>query len=109
MVMKQYLVAGGEGFIGSNIVQALLEQNFVVRVLDNLTSGKHQNIDILMKSKTAGRLEVYEGDIRDSVKVADVVAGVDVIFHEAAFVSVPKSMYKPQDCFDVNITDYGAL
>jgi nucleoside-diphosphate-sugar epimerase len=102
--MKQYLVTGGAGFIGSHIVQALLEKNAVVRVLDNFSSGKHQNIDVLMKSKTAGRLEVYEGDIRDPVKVAEVVAGVDAIFHAAAFVSVPESMDKPQECFDVNIT-----
>lgn len=102
--MKQYLVTGGAGFIGSHIVQALLEQNAVVRVLDNFSSGKHQNIDTLMKLKTAGRLEIHEGDIRDTAKVAEVVAGVDVIFHAAAFVSVPESMDKPQDCFDVNIT-----
>lgn len=102
--MKQYLVTGGAGFIGSHIVQALLEQNAVVRVLDNFSSGKHQNIDELMKLKTAGILEIYEGDIRDPVKVTEVVAGVDVIFHAAAFVSVPASMDKPQDCFDVNIT-----
>lgn len=102
--MKKYLVTGGAGFIGSHIVQALLDKNATVRVLDNFSSGKHQNIDDLINSKNAGRLEVYEGDIRDASKVAEVVQGVDVIFHEAAFISVPESMEKPQECFDVNIT-----
>lgn len=102
--MKKYLVTGGAGFIGSHIVQALLEKNAIVRVLDNFTSGKRQNIEMLKKVKTEGRLEIFEGDIRDPVKVAEVVSGVEVTFHAAAFVSVPESMAKPQECFDVNIT-----
>jgi UDP-glucose 4-epimerase len=104
MLMKKYLVTGGAGFIGSHIVQALLDRNATVRLLDNFSSGTRRNIDELINSGRPGRLEVCEGDIRDAGKVAEAVKGVDVIFHEAAFVSVPESMEKPQVCFDVNIT-----
>ena len=101
--MKQYLVTGGAGFIGSHIVRALLEQGAAVRVLDNFSSGKRENIEGLSDSKNGSRFEVVEGDVRDESLVADAVRDVEVIFHEAAFVSVPESMQKPQDCFDVNI------
>lgn len=101
--MKQYLVTGGAGFIGSHIVRALLEQGASVRVLDNFSSGKGENFGGLADSKNGSRLEVHEGDLRDAAKVALAVRGVEVIFHEAAFVSVPESMEKPQECFDVNI------
>lgn len=103
--MKQYLVTGGAGFIGSHIVGALLGQNANDRVLDNFSSSNHNLTD----SNFAGCLNVYEGDIRDASKVAEAVRDVDVIFHEAAFVSVPESMEKPLDCFDVNITRTSTL
>jgi nucleoside-diphosphate-sugar epimerase len=95
----KYLVTGGAGFIGSHIVHTLLERGSKVRVLDNFSSGKRENLAGLN-----GDLEVIEGDLRDTSRVAEAVRGVDVIFHEAAFVSVPESMEKPQDCFDVNIS-----
>lgn len=95
----KYLVTGGAGFIGSHIVCTLLEQGAQVRVLDNFSSGKRENLAGL-----DGNLEVVEGDLRDAARVAEAVRGVEVIFHEAAFISVPESMEKPQDCFDVNIT-----
>ncbi len=95
----KYLVTGGAGFIGSHIVRTLLEQGAQVRVLDNFSSGKRENLAGLN-----GALEIIEGDLRDASRVAEAVRGVDVIFHEAAFISVPESMEKPQDCFDVNIT-----
>jgi len=102
--MKQYLVTGGAGFIGSHIVRALLEQGASVRLLDNFSSGKRENLKGLENSKNGGRLEVHAGDVRDASAVANAVRGVEIIFHEAALVSVPESMQKPQDCFDVNIT-----
>ena len=107
--MKRYLVTGGAGFIGSHIVRALLEQDAAVRVLDNFSSGKRENLEDLSSSKNGGRFEVVEGDVRDATVVADAVRDVEVIFHEAAFVSVPESMEKPQDCFDVNITGTSIL
>jgi UDP-glucose 4-epimerase len=101
--MKQYLVTGGAGFIGSHIVRALLEQGASVRVLDDFSSGRRENLEGLGHPSNGSRLEVLEGDLRDAARVAQAVRGVEVIFHEAAFVSVPESMEKPQDCFDVNI------
>lgn len=100
----RYLVTGGAGFIGSHIVRTLLEQGVEVRVLDNFSTGRRENLEGLR-----GRLEVHEGDIRDARTVKDAVSGVDIIFHEAAFVSVPQSMDEPQVCFDVNITGTSLL
>lgn len=107
--MKKYLVTGGAGFIGSHIVRALLEQGAAVRVLDNFSSGKRENLEGLNHSINGSRFEVVEGDVRDSSVVADAVRDVEIIFHEAAFVSVPESMEKPQDCFDVNIAGTSTL
>lgn len=108
-MMKRYLVTGGAGFIGSHIVRSLLEQGAFVRVLDNFSSGKHENLEGLANSKNGNRFEVIEGDVRDASKVAAAVRDIEIIFHEAAFVSVPESMEKPQDCFDVNITGTSTL
>ncbi|PKN93496.1 MAG: hypothetical protein CVU44_09085 [Chloroflexi bacterium HGW-Chloroflexi-6] len=93
--MKKYLVTGGAGFIGSHIVRALLEQGDFVRILDNFSSGKRANIAGL-------NAEIVEGDLRDPAKVAEAVQGIEIIFHEAAFVSVPQSMDEPMTCFDIN-------
>jgi nucleoside-diphosphate-sugar epimerase len=100
----RYLVTGGAGFIGSHIVCALLGRGAEVRVLDDFSTGRRENLVGLR-----GRLEVHEGDIRDARKVEDAVSGVDIIFHEAAFVSVPRSMEEPHACFDVNITGTSLL
>jgi len=99
----RYLVTGGAGFIGSHIVRTLLEQGMNVRVLDNFSTGKLENLAGLTEQFNGGRYEVREGDLRDRTCVQDAVKGVDVVFHEAAFVSVPESMERPQDCFDVNV------
>lgn len=93
--MKKYLVTGGAGFIGSTIVRALLEQGDFVRVLDNFSTGKRENVEGL-------KVEIVEGDLRDSSAVAKAVADVDIVFHEAAFVSVPQSMEDPLPCFVIN-------
>ena len=107
--MERYLVTGGAGFIGSHIVRTLLEQGAFVRVLDNFSSGKRENLEGLADSKNGSRFEVLEGDVRDASKVADAVRDIEIIFHEAAFVSVPESMERPQDCFDVNISGTSTL
>ena len=101
--MNRYLVTGGAGFIGSHIVRTLLEQGASVRVLDNFSTGKRENLDGLSAQFGNGRFEVQEGDLRDREAVKLSVRDVDIVFHEAAFVSVPESMEKPQDCFDVNV------
>jgi UDP-glucose 4-epimerase len=97
-----YLITGGAGFIGSHITRALLEQGAKVRILDNFSSGKRENLKGL-------DVEIVEGDLRDASRVAEAVRGIDIIFHEAAFVSVPESMEKPQECFDVNVSGTSIL
>jgi nucleoside-diphosphate-sugar epimerase len=97
-----YLVTGGAGFIGSHIVSALRTQGASVRVLDNFTSGKRGNLEIPGAEVRQGQLEIIEADLRDEVKLTAAVRGVEVIFHEAAFVSVPASVQEPRECFDVN-------
>jgi len=108
----RYLVTGGAGFIGSHIVSALLAQSAQgasVRVLDNFSTGRRENIDELTHRFNGHQLEVMEGDIRDASRVGEAVRGIEVIFHEAAFVSVPQSMDEPQKCFDVNLTGTSLL
>jgi len=97
-----YLVTGGAGFIGSHITRTLLERGDMVRVFDNFSSGKHENLAGL-------NVQIMEGDLRDLASVEKSVTGIDIIFHEAAFVSVAESMEKPQECFDVNVTGTSIL
>jgi UDP-glucose 4-epimerase len=92
------LVTGGAGFIGSHIAEALLARGDSVRVLDNFSTGKRENIESF-----ADEIEIIKADIRDASRVGEAVRGMDVIFHSAAFVSVPQSMDEPQECFDVNV------
>lgn len=98
----KYLITGGAGFIGSHIARALLEQSADIRILDNFSSGMRENLKGL-------DVDLIEGDLRNASHVTEAVRGVNVIFHEAAFVSVPESMEKPQECFDVNITGTSTL
>lgn len=102
------LVTGGAGFIGSHIVQTLLEQGQQVRVLDNFSTGKRENLEELTR-RFGDQLEIQEGDVRNAPDVDRAVREVGVLFHEAAFVSVPQSMDEPQTCFDVNITGTSLL
>ena len=96
------LVTGGAGFIGSHIVRALLERSDKVRVLDNFSTGKRENIAGL-------DVEFIEGDIRDPEALAASLVDVDLVFHQAAFVSVPQSMDVPTACLDVNVNGTGML
>jgi UDP-glucose 4-epimerase len=105
----KYLVTGGAGFIGSHIVQTLLEQGAPVRVLDNFSTGKRENLEELKQRFIGDQLQVLEGDVRDASRVDEAVRGIDIIFHEAAFVSVPQSMEEPQTCFDINVSGTSLL
>jgi UDP-glucose 4-epimerase len=95
----RYLVTGGAGFIGSHIATALVVRGDQVRVFDNLSSGSHQNLAHL-----GGKVELVEGDLLHPAEVAQAVAGVDVIFHEAALASVPRSVETPLDTHAVCVT-----
>jgi UDP-glucose 4-epimerase len=93
------LVTGGAGFIGSNIVDGLLaEGGYRVRVLDNFATGRRENLTHCLSD-----IEVIEGDIRDLETVEEAVAGVDMVLHEAALPSVPRSVKAPVTTNDVNV------
>lgn len=92
------LVTGGAGFIGSHIAQRLLEAGHEVVVLDNLFTGSRANLAAIGKE-----VRFVEGDVRDLATVEACAAGCEVVFHEAAIVSVPFSVERPQESHDVNI------
>src|SRR5678816_1281762 len=95
----RFLVTGGAGFIGSHIVEELLSRQHRVRVLDNFSTGKHENLSFAANSES---LEIIDGDIRDAEVVARAVDDVEGIFHEAALVSVPATVEQPRLSFDIN-------
>jgi UDP-glucose 4-epimerase len=101
--MTLSLVTGGAGFIGSHLVRALRARGDSVRVLDNFSTGRRENL------QGVHGLDIREGDLCDAAVVEDVVRSVDIIFHLAAFVSVPQSMTNPETCFAVNIGGTSSL
>ena len=96
----KYLVTGGAGFIGSNIVKELLQRQEKVCVLDNFATGKRENI---LQYKTDPNLEIIEGDLRSFHVVRDAVKGADFVLHQGALPSVPRSVNDPITSNDVNI------
>lgn len=92
------LVTGGAGFIGSNIVDALLRRGDQVRILDNLTTGDKRNLAAVWK-----RISFIKGDLRNPRDLKKAVAGVDVIFHQAALRSVARSVEDPASSDMVNV------
>ena len=96
--MGKYLVTGGAGFIGCNLARFLLARGHAVTVLDNFSTGKHENLEEILD-----RIELIEGDIRDSAAVDRAIAGCDAVFHEGALGSVPRSVKDPLTSHDVNV------
>ena len=94
---KRFLVTGGAGFIGSNIVERLVKEGHKVRVLDNFSTGRRENIAHLLD-----KIELIEGDIRDLDTCRKAVEGVDFVLHQAALPSVQKSIEDPLTTFQVN-------
>ena len=90
VVPKLYLVTGGAGFIGSHLVEELVKQGQRVRVIDNLSTGKRENIEPFLE-----KIEFIEGDIRDLGLVRKAMDGVDYVLHQAAVPSVPRSVKDP--------------
>jgi nucleoside-diphosphate-sugar epimerase len=97
--MAKYLVTGGAGFIGSHIVETLVERGDAVRVLDNLLTGKKENLAPILP-----KIEFIEGDIRDLDTCRRAVDGMNHVFHQAALPSVPRSVEDPLLTNDINIT-----
>jgi UDP-glucose 4-epimerase len=93
---SQWLVTGGAGFIGSHLVQALAARGDRVRVLDDLSTGREENLAGLP-------VELVRGSITDPAACQRACAGVDGVFHEAAQVSVPRSVQAPVESYQVNV------
>jgi nucleoside-diphosphate-sugar epimerase len=96
--MGTYLVTGGGGFIGSHIAEMLVEEGHDVRILDNFSTGRRENIESFLPAVT-----LIEGDIRDAGIVDTAVAGVDYVIHQAALASVPRSIEDPVTSNQVNV------
>ncbi len=96
--MARYLITGGAGFIGSNLAHALVERKESVRILDDFSSGRPKNLDGIRD-----RVEVVRGDLRDPDAVARAVRGVEVVFHQAALNSNPRSIKEPGPTNAVNV------
>jgi UDP-glucose 4-epimerase len=92
------LVTGGGGFIGSNLVRALVERGDDVRVLDNFSTGQRANL-----AELAGDIEVVEGELRSYERVHAATRGVEVVFHQGALPSVPRSVQDPLTTSAVNV------
>jgi nucleoside-diphosphate-sugar epimerase len=99
MDKRLYLVTGGAGFIGSHICESLLASGHRVRILDNFSTGKEENLRF-----EAGEPELIDGDIRNVDTVREAVEGVEIVFHEAALGSVSRSVDDPASTHEINIT-----
>ena len=97
--MNKYVVTGGAGFIGSAIVRALLRQGAEkVTVIDNLLTGHEENLE-----EVRDHVDFHRADIRRYEEIAPVLRGADVVFHEAAIPSVPRSIADPVPSHEINI------
>src|SRR5262245_7983791 len=97
--MAQYLVTGGAGFIGSNLVEALVAKGERVRVLDDFSTGKKTNIEPWLS-----KIELMHGSIANPADCQRAVSGVDYVLHQAAMPSVPKSIALPKESNEANIS-----
>ena len=95
--MALCLVTGGAGFIGSHVVEALMDRGDKVRVLDSFYTGRRENL-----ADVWDQIDVVEGDLRDIRTVRRAAKGVELVFHLAAMVSVPESMIDPLGAEAVN-------
>lgn len=95
-----FLVTGGAGFIGSNLCEAILDMGYRVRCLDNLSTGKQENVDLFLENKN---YEFVHGDITDFETCMKACHGVSYVLHQAAWGSVPRSIEMPLYYEEVNI------
>ncbi len=96
--MKKILITGAAGFIGSALARALVAQGHEVRGVDNLSAGRTENLRGVLRS-----MRFVDGDLRDAELLAELCRGVDVIFHQAAVASVPKSVLDPLGSHQSNL------
>jgi UDP-glucose 4-epimerase len=95
---RRALVTGGAGFIGGHLVAGLVDEGWRVRVLDDFSSGRESNL-----ADVSDVVELQRGDVRDEAALARAVAGVEVVFHQAAVASVPASVADPLRTSSVNL------
>lgn len=95
----KFLVTGGAGFIGSNLVEAILKMGYRVRVLDNFSTGKWQNIKEFLNNPN---FEMIVGDVRDTEACNKACTDIDYVLHQGALGSVPRSIIDPKTSNDVN-------
>jgi nucleoside-diphosphate-sugar epimerase len=95
---RRALVTGGAGFIGSHIADRLVDGGWSVRILDDFSSGREENL-----ARCGDRIELLRGDLRDRQLVDRAVRDVEVVFHQAAVPSVPRSVAEPERTNDVNV------
>jgi len=98
VVSRRALVTGGAGFIGSHLVSGLVDAGWSVRVIDDLSTGREANL-----VSVGSAAELVRGDIRDDAALAQAVKGVEVVFHQAAIPSVPRSVAEPLLTNSVNV------
>ncbi|MHA1728146.1 MAG: SDR family NAD(P)-dependent oxidoreductase [Promethearchaeota archaeon] len=98
---KRVLVTGAAGFIGSNLTDSLLENGAEVIGFDNMFNGRKENLEIALKN---AKFKFIKGDVRDMDILLEIMRDIDIIYHEAAFTSVPQSVLMPQLCNDVNVS-----
>lgn len=106
---RRWLVTGAAGFIGSNLVETLLRLDQDVVGLDNFATGHQRNLDELLAAVTpaqAARFHMIVGDIRDGDTCAAACAGRDIVLHQAALGSVPRSIADPLTSHEVNVTGF---
>ncbi len=97
--MANFLVTGGAGFIGSNLVRYLLQRGHNVRVIDNFITGKRENLADVMN-----KIELIMGDIRDEETVGSAMRDMDYVLHQGALPSVPRSLENPALTNDINVS-----
>lgn len=97
--LQTYLVTGGAGFIGSHIVDTLVREGHRVRVIDNFSTGKRENLALSLE-----HIELFEASITDRAALDEAIQGVDYVLHLAALASVPRSVDDPLSCHEHNVT-----
>ena len=93
--MKKVLVTGGAGFVGSHLVNALIEEKIKVNVIDNLSTGKKQNLN--------KKASFFKGDIRNKKILKKAIIGCDTVYHLAAKTHLQESITKPSECIEINV------
>lgn len=99
--MKRTVVIGGAGFIGSHLAEELARRAYHITILDDLSTGKTENTESLLKK---GNVEFLQGSVTDLPLLQELFQGVNYVFHQAAIPSVPRSIKNPQTCHEINIT-----